>query len=139
MLIGEYNHSFDAKGRVIFPAKFREDMGEHFILTKGLDNCLFAYSMEEWGKLEQKIRELPLSKSRTLQRFFFSGAVEVEIDKSGRILVPQSLRIYAGLSKDAVIIGVSGRAEIWDKDRWKANCAEITSEMVEEAMESLGF
>lgn len=139
MLIGEYNHSFDAKGRVIFPAKFREDMGERFILTKGLDNCLFAYSMEEWEKLEQKIRDLPLSKSRMLQRFFFSGAVEVEVDKSGRILVPQTLRTYAGLTRDAVIIGVSGRAEIWDKKRWEQNCSEVTSEMVEEAMESLGF
>ena len=122
MLIGEYAHTLDQKGRVNFPAKLLTDLGDHFILSKGLDGCLFVYSMEEWGNLETKIKELPLTKSRTLQRYFFAGAADVEVDKQGRIVIPAKLREHAGLEKEIMIIGASSRAEIWDKERWNQNC-----------------
>ncbi len=138
MLIGEYNHSVDVKGRVIFPAKFREEMGERFIVTKGLDNCLYAYSAEEWRRLDQRIRDLPV-KARNMQRFFLSGAVEAEVDSSGRILLPQQLRAYAGIVRDVTIIGVSSRVEIWAREKWDEVCGSITSDMVAESMEELGF
>lgn len=139
MLIGEYAHTLDVKGRVNFPAKLLTDLGDRFILSKGLDGCLFVYSAEEWGNLERKIKELPLSKSRPLQRYFFAGAAEVEVDKQGRIVIPQKLRDHAGLEKDVMIIGASSRAEIWDKERWNLSCEELTAETIESAMEELGF
>lgn len=139
MLIGEYQHNIDPKGRIITPAKFREDLGESFIVTKGLDDCLFVYSKEEWTGLEDKIRALPLSKSRDLQRFFFSGAAEATPDKMGRILIPNNLREYAHLTRDVVVIGASVRCEIWDKERWEARSAGVTSELIEQAMSELGF
>ena len=119
-LLGEYSHNLDAKGRVSVPAKFREDLGHTFIVTKGLDNCLFAYSKEEWKTFEEKLKNLPLTNmnARNFIRFFFSGATECEIDKQGRINIPQNLREYASLSKDVYIIGVSTRVEIWDKEKW---------------------
>ena len=110
MLIGEYQHTLDPKGRVNFPARLRESLGSTFIITKGLDNCLYVYSMEEWKVLEDKIRALPMSKSRNLQRFFFAGAAEAEPDKQGRVLIPAHLREYAGLTKDVTVIGASVRA-----------------------------
>ena len=120
MLLGEYSHNLDAKGRVSVPAKFREELGHTFIVTKGLDNCLFAYSKEEWKTFEEKLKNLPLTNmnARNFIRFFFSGATECEIDKQGRINIPQNLREYASLSKDVYIIGVSTRVEIWDKEKW---------------------
>jgi len=139
MLIGEYAHSLDVKGRVNFPAKLREGLGAEFIITKGLDNCLFVYSKEEWLVLEDKIRTLPMSKSRTLQRFLFAGAVDVEPDKQGRVLIPANLREYAGLDKDIMIIGASVRAEIWDKKRWEDSLSGLTAEMMAQAMDDLGF
>jgi len=122
LFYGEYQHSVDAKGRVIIPSKFREGLGEKFILTKGLDNCLFAYSLEEWSNLEAKLRSLPFTDKdvRAFVRFFFAGAAEVEVDKQGRILIPQNLREYAGLEKDVYIIGVSTRVEVWDKSKWES-------------------
>lgn len=139
MLIGEYQHSLDVKGRVNFPARLREGLGSRFFITKGLDECLFVYSEQEWAVLEDKIRALPLSKARGLQRFLFAGASEVEPDKQGRVLIPANLREYAGLDKDVMIIGASNRAEIWDRDRYLQSCDELTSEMVAEAMDELGF
>jgi MraZ protein len=120
MLLGEYNHNLDVKGRVSVPAKFREDLGESFIVTKGLDNCLFAYSKEEWQTFETKLKALPMTNTnaRNFIRFFFAGATECEIDKQGRVNIPQILRDYAGLSKDVSIIGVSTRVEIWDRQKW---------------------
>lgn len=117
MFYGEYQHTVDPKGRVIMPSKFRDGLGENFILTKGLDNCLFVYSMEEWSNFEAKLKTLPLTNSdaRWFVRFFSSGAAECEVDKQGRILIPQNLREYAGLDKEIYIIGVSTRVEIWDK------------------------
>ena len=139
MLIGEYQHSLDIKGRVNFPAKLRDGLGSRFIVTRGLDNCLFVYSMEEWAVLEDKIRALPMSKARNMQRFLFASAVDVEPDKQGRIVIPQNLREYAGLEKDIMIIGASVRAEIWDMNRWRQSCDGLTAEMMAEAMDELGF
>ena len=138
MLIGEYQHNIDPKGRVIVPAKFREDLGEHFYVSKGLDGCLFVLSPEEWQRLQDKIRSMPISKSRGLQRFFFSGAAEVEPDKQGRILLPQHLRDYAGLSKEITFIGASSRGEIWDSDHWNEFNSGLTQESIAEAMDDLG-
>ncbi|GAA6513747.1 division/cell wall cluster transcriptional repressor MraZ [Merdimmobilis hominis] len=139
MLIGEYQHTLDPKGRVNFPARLRESLGSTFIITKGLDNCLYVYSMEEWKVLEDKIRALPMSKSRNLQRFFFAGAAEAEPDKQGRVLIPAHLREYAGLTKDVTVIGASVRAEIWDSERYQSSCEELTSDSIAESMDELGF
>lgn len=121
MLLGEYNHSVDAKGRVIVPAKFRDDLGVSFIVTKGFDSSLFVFSKQEWGKFEEKIRQLPMTNpnARSFSRFFLAGATEVELDKQGRINVPQNLLDYAGITKDVTVIGVSSRVEIWDKAKWE--------------------
>lgn len=120
MLMGEYKHTVDTKGRLIVPSKFREHLNGQFVLTRGLDHCLFGYPLEEWEILEEKLRALPLTKkdARAFTRFFFSGATEVEIDKQGRINIPSSLRQYAKVEKECVIIGVSNRLEIWAKDLW---------------------
>lgn len=139
MLIGEFQHNIDAKGRVFIPVRFRDDLGMHFIVTKGLDGCLYAYSMPEWQALEQKIRSLPMSRARDLQRFFFAGAADVEVDKQGRILLSAGLRGYAGLTRDVVITGASNHAEIWDAERWEQVCSAITPEKVAQAMDELGF
>ncbi len=121
MLIGEYNHTLDTKGRVIVPSRFREDLGEVFVITRGLDNCLFLYPPREWSKLENELKNLPFTRSeaRAFMRMFFSGASEVEIDKQGRILIPQVLREHASLKKEVVFIGVSNRAELWSKELWE--------------------
>lgn len=139
MLIGEYSHSLDEKGRVNFPVKLRASLGEEFILTKGLDGCVFVYAKNEFERLEEKIRQLPMSKARDLQRFLFSGAVCVNSDKQGRVLIPQNLRDYADLVKDITIIGASSRAEIWNKDAWEKRCTALSSESISDAMDELGF
>ena len=120
MFMGEYQHNIDAKARLFIPARFREGLGESFVLTKGLDGCLFAYTREEWDTLEQKLKSLPFTKgdARAFVRFFFSGAAICEVDKQGRVLIPGNLREYACLEKDVVVIGVSSRVEIWSKDKW---------------------
>lgn len=136
---GEYQHSLDAKGRLFIPAKLREELGDCFVVTKGLDGCLFVYAQEEWEQLEEKINHLPMSKSRDLQRFFLSSAADVNPDKQGRILLPNTLRRYAKLEKDVTIIGVSRRAEIWSTQVWEEYNENITAADVEQAMEELGF
>ena len=115
MLIGEYEHSLDAKGRLIMPSKLREDIGEKFIITKGLDGCLFGFSKQEWTNFEEKLKTLPLTNknARDFVRFFLSGATECEIDKQGRFLIVANLRQYASMEKEVVIIGVGTRIEIW--------------------------
>ena len=118
MLIGEYEHSIDAKGRIIFPVRLREDFGEKFIVTKGLEKCLYVYSVEEWQRLEDKIRALPMVQGMALQKFLVAPASLMETDKQGRILLPQKLREYAGLEKEAVVNGVQNRVEIWDPAEW---------------------
>lgn len=138
MFMGEYQHSIDAKGRLAVPAKFRDALGETFVATKGLDNCLFVYPMEEWQALEQKLKALPFTKSdaRAFVRFFFSGATECELDKQGRILLPANLREYGQLEKDAVVIGVSTRVEIWSKENWAKYSAQA-GEAYEEIAEKI--
>lgn len=120
VFIGEYSHSIDDKGRVSMPSKFREDLGSVFYITKGMDSCLFVYDQEEWSRAEQKINELRLTRkdARAFSRLFFAGASSQSLDKQGRVVIPQNLREYAGLSKDVVIIGVSNRIEIWDRNKW---------------------
>jgi len=137
MLIGEYQHNIDAKGRVAVPTKFRDDLGMRFYITKGLDGCLFVLQQSEWEKLEDKIRQMPISKARTIQRFFFSGAAEVQPDKQGRILIPQPLREHASLNKEVTFIGTANRVEIWDSAKWTSFNSEITEESIEEAMDFL--
>lgn len=136
---GEYFHTIDSKGRIIVPMKLREELSQNFVVTKGLDGCLFVYPLDAWQVLEDKIRALPLSKSRDLQRFFFSSAIDCNVDSQGRILISQNLREYASLAKDVTIIGVSERAEIWDKDKFNAYNNNITPEQIEKAMEDIGF
>ncbi len=142
MLIGEYEHSLDAKGRLIMPAKLRENIGEKFVLTKGLDGCLFAFSATEWDNFEEKLKSLPLSNknSREFTRFFLSGATECEIDKQGRFLIPNNLRVAADLIKDTIIIGVGTRIEIWDKEKWMTYSSDnISVEDIAENMTMLGI
>lgn len=136
---GEYQHTLDAKGRLFIPAKLREQLGDSFIVTKGLDDCLFVYPQEAWEELEQKIRQLPMSKSRSLQRFFLSSAADVTVDRQGRIVIPPVLRNYAKLERDVVVIGVGERAELWDARRWNAYTDDLDSESIAQAMEELGF
>lgn len=137
MLIGEYQHNIDVKGRVAVPSKFRDDLGEQFYITKGLDDCLFVLPLSEWTCLEEKIRSMPLSKARGLQRFFFSGAAEVQPDKQGRILIPQQLREHANLDKEVTIIGTLSRVEIWNTEKWKDFSSNLTQESIEDAMDML--
>ena len=143
MLIGEYEHSLDAKGRLIMPAKLRTDMGEKFIITKGLDGCLFVFSQIEWSNFESKLKELPLTNknARDFVRFFLSGATECEIDKQGRFLLVNTLREYAEITKEVIIIGVGTRLEIWNKDKWKKyNSNEnISADTIAENLTMLGI
>ncbi len=136
---GEYKHSIDAKGRLAIPAKLREELGEHFTVTKGLDGCLAVYPEAEWEGLEQRIRSMPMSKARDLQRFFFSAAFDAELDSQGRILLPANLRKYASLTKETVVIGAFNHAEIWDAEKWAQYNDNINEERIIEAMEELGF
>ena len=141
MLIGEYEHSLDVKGRVIMPAKLRQDMGEKFIVTKGLDGCLFAFSQQEWLNFETKLKSLPLSdkNARNFVRFFLSGATECELDKQGRFLIPNNLRNAANLEKEIVIIGVGTRLEIWNKNIWEKCDDDISADEIAENMANLGI
>ncbi len=141
MLIGEYEHSLDTKGRLIMPAKLRETIGEKFIVTKGLDGCLFAFSLVEWANFEQKLRTLPISNkdARAFSRFFFAGAIECEIDKQGRFLISSNLREFANLDKDVIIIGMDSRIEIWSKDKWQQCDDNISADDIAEKMEMLGI
>ena len=120
--MGEHQHAVDSKGRLIMPVKFREDLGESFIVTRGLENCLFVYPLQEWHLLTEKLKALPFTRAdaRAFMRFFFSGAVNCELDKQGRILIPNNLREHAKLIKDVMVIGVSNRVEIWSQEVWGA-------------------
>lgn len=143
MLIGEYIHSLDSKGRLIMPAKLREDMGEKFIITTGLDGCLFGFSMPEWKKFEDKLKTLPITNknARNFVRFFLSGATECELDKQGRFLIASKLRAVAALDKDVAIIGAGTRIEIWNKEKWEEHNSEenLSIEEIEKNMEELGI
>jgi MraZ protein len=124
--MGEYEHSVDAKGRLILPAKFREELGDTFIATRGLENCLFIYPQKEWAIQDQKLEKLSLfdPQARAVKRYMYGGAAELEVDKQGRVLIPLSLRQYAKLDKDVIVAGVSNRVEIWSKENWLSYNAE---------------
>lgn len=121
MFFGEFQHGIDAKGRVIVPARFREELGEKFIVTKGITNCLFVFPPKEWESFAQKLRGLPTTDqtAQAFLRVLFAGAAECELDKQGRILLPSNLREYAGLVKDVMMLGTFTRVEIWNREKWE--------------------
>lgn len=141
MFMCEYNHTLDAKGRLIMPAKFRETLGDVFVVCKGLDHCLYVYSNEDWEQFENQLANLPLTnkEARQFVRFFLSGASQVEVDKQGRILLPTSLRTFAGLDKDVVLAGVGHRVEIWDKGKWENESLDGDMDEITGMMDSLGI
>lgn len=143
LLTGEFNHSIDAKGRLIIPSKFRDILGEDFVITKGMDGCLFLYPNNEWKVFEDKLRTLPLTNksARTFVRFFLGSAVDGGLDKQGRVLISSALRSFAGLEKEVVLVGVLDRVEIWDKAKWDKNNAIAEEDMddIASQMEELGL
>lgn len=143
MFMGEYNHTVDAKGRLIIPSKFREALGDKFVVTKGLDGCLFVYDNAEWNAFEEKLKAMPISKkdNRMFVRHFLAGAAEVEVDKQGRILIPGKLREFADITKDVVLIGAAGHIEIWSEQRWTSmeEDEEESMETIAERMADLGL
>ncbi|MBQ6841052.1 MAG: division/cell wall cluster transcriptional repressor MraZ [Bacilli bacterium] len=138
MLMGEFHHNIDDKGRLVIPANYRVELGESFVITRGLEKCLYAYSLTEWNKLVAKLNELPFTKkdARTFIRTFFSGATVCEFDKNGRINITSPLVSYAGLTKACVIIGVNDRLEIWDEELFN-NLMNENADNMEEIAESL--
>jgi MraZ protein len=142
MFLGEHLHSIDDKGRITIPAKFREELGDRFLVTKGLDSCLFVFPMPEWLKFEEKLKELPISRpqAREFVRFFYAGAAECEIDKQGRILLPLPLKQHARLDKDAVVVGVMNRVEIWSPALWETYSLQAGKNFSEaQALSDLGI
>ena len=141
MFMGQYNHTIDTKGRLIVPSKFRERLGEEFVVTKGMDGCLFVYANEDWAVFEQKLTSLPLinKEARKFARFFLSGACQVEVDKQGRILIASNLREFAGLDKEVVLVGVGSRIEIWSQEKWESLDFDDDMDDISAAMESLGL
>ncbi len=143
MLIGEYNHTIDNKKRLSIPAKMRKDLGEQMILTRGLNNCLFLYPMQQWQKLTDKLGQLSVGQgdTRSFLRLLFSGASEVTLDQLGRILIPDYLKNYADLKTKVVIVGVYDRLEVWDEERWNHYKAEVekNTDMIAEKLGELGL
>ena len=144
MFIGEYHHTIDEKGRIIIPVKFREELGNNFIITRGIENCLFVYSEENWAKITNKLNSLPFTKkdARTFNRFFMSGATNVELDKQGRVNISQPLIDYANLEKYCVIIGTGDRLEVWSQESWdsffdstKDSMSDIAENLFNESVE----
>jgi MraZ protein len=141
MLIGEYEHSVDVKGRLIMPSKIRDEIGYKFIVTKGLDGCLFVFPINEWQAFQEKLKALPISdkNARDFTRFFFAGAIECEMDKQGRFLISSNLREFAGIDKDVITIGMNSRLEIWSKEKWKQCDGNISAEEIAVHMTNLGI
>lgn len=139
--MGEYNHTIDAKGRLIVPSKFREQLGDEFVVTKGLDGCLFVYDNSEWKNFEEKLQKLPLTNpnARKFSRFFLAGASACEVDKQGRILLPAVLREFADITKDVVLVGVGSRVEIWSRERWEGTVTYQDMEEISRHMVDLGI
>lgn len=142
MFIGEYSHNIDDKGRIALPTKFRLDLSKGAVVTRGLDNCLFLYTQSEWEKLAAKLANMPIaqSKSRAFARLMLAGAMDVEMDKQGRVILPEYLRKYAGMKKKVVITGLYNRLEIWDEQKWnsyKKETEENGSEIAE-ALNDIG-
>lgn len=140
MFMGEYNHTIDSKGRIIVPAKFREELGEEFVVTLGLDGCLFLYPDAEWQEFVEKLKTLPGNReARQLQRYFLAGAAVCEVDKQGRILLPANLREYAGIDKEIVSVGVYSRVEIWSKEKYLEDSDYDDMDEIAEHMAELGI
>lgn len=143
MLIGEYNHTLDPKKRLAIPARLRKEIGERAVLTRGFDSCLFLYPLVEWQKLAEKLLQLPVGQAsnRSLQRLMLGGAVEVEMDSLGRVLIPDYLKNYASLKQRAVIAGLYNHLEIWDADYWETykSTAEKNADMIAEKLGELGM
>ena len=139
MFMGRYNHTIDPKGRLSIPSKYREILGDEFVVSKGMDGCLFVYAEGDWKVFEEKLASLPLinEEARQFARFFLSGAMNVTVDKQGRILMPQDLRDFAGLEKDVVLAGMGGRIEIWSLDRWNANSSQVDINRISQGMMNL--
>lgn len=141
MFMSQYNHTIDTKGRLIIPSKFRDKLGDEFVVTKGMDGCLFVYANEDWNAFEQKLTALPLinKDARSFARFFLAGAATVEVDKQGRILIPSNLREFAGLDKDVVLVGVGSRIEIWSNEAWVDMNTDDNMDAITATMESMGL
>ena len=139
MFLGEYAHSLDSKNRIFIPAKYREELGETFVITKSVDKCLKVYTMPEWLKLKEKLDAMPEIKSRQIKRFIFAKADESHCDSQGRVLISATLREYAGIEKSAVVIGVGSYLEIWSEEAWAKVCAEEETADIEKLMEELDF
>lgn len=141
MFMGQYNHTVDAKGRLSIPSKFREQLGDEFVITKGMDGCLFVFDNQNWAEFEEKLSALPMGKIETRQytRFFLAGATQVEVDKQGRILLSTQLRGFAGLEKDVVLVGVGKRIEIWSMEKWAAMEEDVDMDEITAAMADFGL
>ena len=141
MFMGRYNHTIDPKGRLSIPSKYREVLGDEFVVSKGMDGCLYVYANDDWKVFEGKLASLPLmsEEARQFARFFLSGAQPVTVDKQGRILMPQDLRDFAGLEKDVVLAGMGSRIEIWSLERWKANNDSIDINAISKGVMNLGL
>lgn len=141
LFIGEFHHNLDAKSRLIVPAKFRQDLGSNFVMTRGLEGCLFVFPQEEWKVIADKMAALPLMKkdARQFARMFLSGATEVDVDKSGRFVIPQVLSEFASLEKECVVIGVQNRLEVWSKEKWNAFLSGALDEYEEIAEQLIDF
>lgn len=143
MFIGEYKHSVDEKGRMAIPAKFRSSLNQAAVITRGLDHCLYIYTATEWERLAEKVKALPMTSanSRAFQRLMLAGAVDVELDSQGRVLIPEYLRAYAGISKQTVVAGVYDRLEIWDETKWQEykTKTEANSDEIAERLGELGI
>lgn len=141
VFMGRYNHTIDPKGRLSIPSKYREVLGDEFVVSKGMDGCLFVYAVEDWKVFETKLASLPLvnKEARQLTRFFLSGAQYVFVDKQGRILMPQDLRDFAGLEKDVVLAGNGGRIEIWSLEKWNEINSQMDIDQISQSMMKLGL
>ena len=141
MFMSQYNHTIDAKGRLIIPSKYRDVLGESFVVTKGLDGCLLVYGNEEWKAFEDKLQNLLLAQreARQFVRFFLAGACEVEVDKQGRILLPNVLREFAKLEKDVVLVGAGKKVEIWSKEEYERATEDLDMDTISEHMAELGY
>lgn len=141
MYKGKYNHTIDTKGRLIVPSKFRDALGDEFVISKGTDGCLFVYDQDGWNAFEENLRSMPMNKKevRQLARFFLSGAADVEVDKQGRILIPTELREHAGIEKDVILIGMADKIEIWSKERWEEESSYQNVDETLEKMEEWGI
>ena len=141
MLYGEYQHSIDKKGRAFIPSKLREELGESFMICRGIDGkrCLCVYSLDEWSKLDEKIRSLPNTKASAVKRFLYAGSTKLEPDAQGRVLIPQNLREYALLESEAYILGMSTHLEIWNVDDWQKENEMYSPESIASIMEELNF